>query len=170
MKVWDFTKELEASRQFTQQSHKALRSYLGASLKDYQPNEDVALDKQGADAIVTLASGRQIYVDYKADKKDNDNICLELWSSEEHNKLGWSCDNTKITDVIVYLKPVKEYALVFDFKAMQAFLRNECNLHQEEVLKRIKRIANKGYTTVIALYNTKELLASLGTTCWVSLK
>lgn len=170
MTLADFRNDLAGSKGFDPQVEHALRVYLGGNFLSYTANEnDVELDKKGVDAWVDLVNGRRNYIDYKADRKDSDTICLELWSNEERGVPGWSVDNSKLTDYVVYLKTKLDYALVFHFHAMQAFLRDQCQNNASDILRRLRRVPNKGYTTAVVFYSRTELEQALGHAVYVPL-
>src|SRR5688572_29161879 len=51
--------------------------------------EDGWAQRGGIDRVLTLSSGRTIYVDEKVREKDYGDIILEQWSDVERRKPGW---------------------------------------------------------------------------------
>ena len=105
---------------------------------------DIEQDKKGTDYIATLRQGAQILIDAKARakgasqwwKKDGPELALETWSvmpegkygkSFEQTKLGWTLDESKETDLILFTfdegDTDKVFLICFQLLRM-AFLKN----------------------------------------------
>ena len=139
-----------------------MQLYFGAAFGRYSKNTDLALDMKGVDATVELTNGKQVYLDLKADSYNTEQVALELWSNTERGKLGWTCDNTKLTDLVVYIKVAKQRLYVFPFLQLQRFMRQQCQSDPNALMDRMKVVRNPNYTTTIALYSTDEMLTAMG--------
>ena len=72
-------------------------------------------DKRGVDYWVELVSGKMISIDCKIRDKDfgQDDLALETWSVKEQQKIGWTRDESKMADYIVWFwKDSRRYAIV----------------------------------------------------------
>jgi hypothetical protein len=81
----------------------------------------VSDDRRGTDWWVLLASGGDISVDCKVRETDwsarkhnpADDLALETWSVVERQKIGWTLDETKRTDYVLWLwRDTGRWALV----------------------------------------------------------
>lgn len=72
-------------------------------------NVGLSQDKAGIDVIITLESGKQLFIDEKKRRKNYRDILLEIHHDEKENKLGYILDPKKKTDFIVYIiEPTSE--------------------------------------------------------------
>jgi hypothetical protein len=77
-------------------------------------------DRQGTDYWAHRRHGlRPLSIDLKARSEDPietrgaDDVALETWSVTEHQKVGWTRDETKQTDYILWMwQPTKRFLLV----------------------------------------------------------
>ena len=75
-------------------------------------------DRNGTDYWVQHKSGKQISVDCKIREQDyaqqgKDDLALEIWSVCEKNKVGWTLNESKRTDFILwYWIPTKRWCLI----------------------------------------------------------
>lgn len=158
----DFHTSLARSQGYDELAAECMARYFGNAFAGYAKNDDIELDKRGVDAIVTLTNGKRLYLDLKVDHYDTDQFTLELWSNTERGKLGWTCDNTKLTDLVVYIKAARNTTYVFPFLQLQHFMRQQCALEPQRLMQRMKVVRNTNYSTTIVLYRTQELLSALG--------
>ena len=163
-----FAASFQTSQGYDDLVSAGMQLYLGKSFASYTKNEDLELDKLGVDAIVRRTNGKTVYVDYKIDSYNSDSIALEMWSNKERGKVGWACDTSKLTDYVVFVKPQKQYFLIFPFLQMQHFIRNEVKERPTEFFHRLRDVRNPGYTTSIALFTLEELKKGLGELCQIA--
>lgn len=72
-------------------------------------------DRRGVDYWVELGSGKMLSVDCKIRDRDygEDDLALETWSVIEQQKIGWTLDESKMADYIVWFwKDSRRYAVV----------------------------------------------------------
>jgi len=98
----------------------------------------VELDKKGVDYIATLRKGAEVYIDAKTRKKGcgkywhngEPEVSIELWSvmpggkyntSQDRSKAGWTLDEAKITDMILYTfdREDTDTAYLFPFQPLR---------------------------------------------------
>jgi hypothetical protein len=105
---------------------------------------DESLQKRGVDKIFHTRSGRKIFVDEKARRKEYGDILLEEFSDWKGKKPGW-CYSDKITDYISYVIVPKKIVTMVPFLLMQSFFV----LNYDALIKLYGRrfSFNKGYET-----------------------
>ncbi len=63
-----------------------------------------AQDRQGIDYTVATATGKQIAIDVKCRSKDyGQDLALETWSSIESRSVGWTRNESKHTDFVLWI-------------------------------------------------------------------
>lgn len=87
-------------------------------------------DRRGTDWWVNTQSGSQLSVDAKVRSQDYslrgyDDLALETWSVIENEKVGWTLDETKRTDYVLWLwTKTGRWALV-PFAMLQGVFKRE---------------------------------------------
>lgn len=119
----------------------------------------------GIDRVVTLNSGKAIYVDEKVRDKAWPDILLEYWSSEEHKRPGWIAQDMA-SDYIAYAFIPTEECYLLPFHT----LRLAWHKNRGEWVAKYRRIeaANQGYTTVSVAVPIAVVLDSLSDAVRVS--
>ena len=137
MNEFDFMAKLNASKAARSGGMAAI---IKTALDGCQAVEEasVELDKQGVDYVATLRRGAQVFIDMKSREagaakywSDGPELTLETWSVLPVNgslgKVGWTLDEQKITDCILYVFEPSDtdaiYFLPFQHLRM-AFRRN----------------------------------------------
>ena len=90
-------------------------------------------DKTGIDWFVELSSGRVVGVDCKIREEDyslrdpaKDDVALETWSKVEQRKVGWTLDESKRCDYILWLwKDTGRWMLVPFLYLLEVFRENK---------------------------------------------
>lgn len=100
------------------------------------------LDKKGVDYIATLRGGADVYIDAKTReegcskywKNGEPELAIELWSvmpggkfnmPRERSKAGWTIDEAKITDMVLYTFSTSDCptAFLFPFQSLRIAAR-----------------------------------------------
>lgn len=107
-KVGNFWRDLAASKEYTQLVFDTLN-------RKYGPCEIVVNNIKGNDKGIDLVIKRvgmsDINIDVKERKIDYGDILLEEYSNGTKKTPGWTWDNSKETDVIVYVTPNNIYLI-----------------------------------------------------------
>jgi hypothetical protein len=89
---------------------------------------ETELDKKGVDFVATLRGGAQVMVDVKSRvsgcsrywKNGQPELAIEKWSvmpggrfNERFPKAGWTLDEAKVTDMILYVFPPEDCTTAF---------------------------------------------------------
>lgn len=140
----DFREKLEYSQLKTGQLNVIYRIHFKPYVRKVEKVNDIVLQRQGIDTILTMASGAQIYFDEKVRAKDYGDILLEEYSVWEQRKEGWLC-GSKQTDYITYIVVPSKRIFFLPFLLLQkAWDMN----HDGWLTKYGRRFApNKGYQT-----------------------
>lgn len=86
-------------------------------------------DKRGIDYWLEFAGGKMETLDVKIREKDwalrgdKDNICLELASDEGRGKPGWSLDETKLTDWVLFYWEESGHAEIYPARMVRGALQ-----------------------------------------------
>lgn len=112
----------------------------------------------GIDRVITLESGKSIYVDEKVRAESWPDILLEYWSSVEHQRPGWIAQDMA-SDYIAYAFIPTEECFLLPFHT----LRLAWHENRNAWVSKYKRVeaANKGYTTVSVAVPTGVVLSAL---------
>lgn len=112
----------------------------------------------GIDRVLTLASGKTLYVDEKVREENWPDILLEYWSNFERKVPGWVAKDLAC-DFIAYAFVPSQRCHLLPFQTLRRAWREN---HQAWV-SNYKRIEarNSGYTTVSVAIPTKVLLSAL---------
>lgn len=98
----------------------AIRAFFGPSCREVVP-ADKSMDRLGVDYVATLRRGATVYVDAK--RRFNcarywrggvPELTLEIWSAcpggETPARVGWTLDESKLTDYVLFTWPAEEHA------------------------------------------------------------
>jgi hypothetical protein len=125
-------------------------------------------DRLGADYFLQYPGGRFESVDVKIRKVDwsakgKPNLCLEILSNVEQNKIGWTLDPNKITDWVFFyfLDTQKNYR--FNFKQLrQAFSENMDDLITKgEMSEQKTGTGGKNYTSKSVFVTYRDLALAI---------
>jgi hypothetical protein len=132
------------------------------------PVIDLAQQRLGIDRVITLLSGREIYVDEKVRGRTRQDIVFEKWSSVEHKRPGW-IEKPLSCDYIAYAFTDSEVCYVIPYQGMKRIWR----AHEQEWTQRYGRSyklqtsQNNGYTTAwLAVPLAVVLLAMSSEAIW----
>lgn len=85
----------------------------------------LAEDMTGIDYQITTPSGKTINVDMKI--RDHDfghDICIEYISSIEDFRIGWTVDQSKVTDYVIWYWRDSRRWLAYDFRQLRQVTRS----------------------------------------------
>lgn len=124
---YDFDRQLQMSYGVCDRltSDVLLGFFPGA--REILKRESVQIDKQGVDLWVVLDNGKRLAVDVKVREKDfgKDDLALEVWSVVENQVIGWSLDEKKQTDYILWFwKDTRKFCIVPFPLLVKAFQHN----------------------------------------------
>lgn len=126
-------------------------------------NEDVALDKQGVDYVATLRKGAKVLIDHKHREPCKQHwqrsamgiliaeIALEIWSVVEAKRIGWTLDESKLTDYTLHTFAPDD--------------TDECWLLPFQLLR---AAFHKNYQAWTARYKRAKQQSSRGSSNWTS--
>jgi len=112
MTKYSFNEELDLSKQRQYLDILAIRSMINGCT-EVKPT-DKEMDEKGADYIAKIGNGSPIYIDAKTRLKgcskywtnNTPELAIERWSvmpdSDNVGKVGWTLDEAKITEIILY--------------------------------------------------------------------
>jgi hypothetical protein len=138
--IHEFSERLEFSKGARKTSDvETIRSLLPGCVSVLQSS--VEMDKRGVDYIATLRRGAEVLIDAKAREKGcsrywrgEPEVAIEIWSvmptgkyGKREGKAGWTFDESKITDAILYTyDPIDcDTAYFFPFQHLRmAAIRN----------------------------------------------
>jgi len=112
------------------------------------PVIDLGMQKRGIDRVITLAGGRELYIDEKVRTRTRPDILFEKWSSVEHKRPGW-IEKPLDCDYIAYAFTDSRVCYVIPYQGMKRIWR----AHEQEWTSRYGRNCqlwesrNKDYTT-----------------------
>ena len=106
---------------------------------------DTPEQRAGIDRMIRLKDGGIIHIEEKVRHTDYNDILLELWSSMEHETLGWA-GKPLHCDYVAYVFLPGKRCYLFPFQQLQRALWK----HWDEWKQKYKTVkaANRGYTTV----------------------
>lgn len=103
----------------------------------------IEVDDLGIDYTAVLENGRQVRVDIKKRSKgcskfwrQGPELQIEIWSNVEYRHVGWSVDDTKKTDLIIYVFDRFDYDRFYVFDAR--LLRKTIMIYGREWYKKYK--------------------------------
>lgn len=106
MKESDFEADLDQSNGSSEEKM-AMKALAQAFPGRFVRKATVAEDMKGADFFVEV-DNVEIAIDVKFRKHDcrdfgKNDVCLEIWANQKTKKLGWTRDDTKITDGVLWV-------------------------------------------------------------------
>src|SRR5690606_11977680 len=116
--------------------------------------------------VLTLASGKVLYVDEKVREEDWPDILIEYWSDYERRRPGWAAKELAC-DFIAYAFIPSATCYLLPFQTLQRACRTNGRLWWDSY-KRIPA-KNNGYTTVSIAVPIPVLMAALAdamVVCW----
>jgi hypothetical protein len=112
----------------------------------------------GIDRVLTLASGKTLYVDEKVREKDWPDVLLEYWSDRDRKKPGWVAKDLAC-DFIAYAFVPSETCYLLPFQTLRRAWQT-CHKRWVAEYRRVEAV-NDGYVTVSVAVPTQVLLSSL---------
>lgn len=104
-----------------------IRNHLARLFPDSLTIRKAAMenDKLGADYWIEFRHGQFRAVDVKVRAEDwkakgKPDIALEIWANREKRKPGWTIDNNKLTDYVLFVWLDTGRADLFDFRLLKA--------------------------------------------------
>ena len=136
--IYSFTERLQFSKGARQDTDAAtILSLLDGCVS--VESASVALDKQGVDYVATLRRGSEVFIDAKSRERGcsrfwngNPELAIERWSvmpggkySQASPKTGWTLDEAKKTDMILYTFDPSDcdIAFLFPFQSLRIAAR-----------------------------------------------
>lgn len=167
MRVHDFRRSVDLSRQYAgapwwEQVYRAAFPSFAAMV---YVNDDGWAQRGGIDRVVTLTSGKTLYIDEKVRTEDWPDFLIERWSDREHQVPGWAkkdlaCDYIAyafIPSATCYLLPFQQLRLAVSTHG-QIWLR-KAEAKQDGY--RVVEAKNGGYTTESIVIPKEVLLDAL---------
>ena len=120
---------------------------------------DIKLQKQGIDRIITLDNGRNIFVDEKIRKKNYDDICIEYLSSMESGTPGWIEKDT-MCDYICYAFLPAKICYVLPYQILKRVWR----YYKDQWIEKYTRVEAKNmyYTTISVAVPISVVMEKIG--------
>ena len=130
MGSYDFQKQLAFSRGIRENTDVETLKKIIFGCQDVI-KAGIELDKKGIDYIATLRGGAQVFIDAKSREKGcsrfwkpSPELALEVWSvmpggkyntPKERQKVGWTLDESKLTDLVLFTYDISDTAECFLF-------------------------------------------------------
>lgn len=101
------------------------------------------LQKSGVDVLLKLKDKKYLTIEEKFRFSDYEDLLIEIWSAKERNSIGWTIDDKKITDYLVY---VTNRIYFFDYKKLRNLAKE--NLDNWTNKYQMISVKNEGYTSI----------------------
>lgn len=152
----DFFEDLDRS------NNDEVAEKIKQKLKEHFKADDVIKNERAGDDLgidyFVIKNGRTINVDAKVRDvafADYEDVAIETWSNVENQKIGWSRDDNKLTDYVIWLWTDGECKVV-DFRLLcNVVKKNWEQWIQEKQTARQK--TNGLYTSECVFVSIKEL-------------
>lgn len=95
--------------------------------------ENSLLQYKGIDRIITFINGGAYNFEEKVRRKDFDDFLCEIYSqwygrNDHRNKIGWTLDNNKTSDFLVYAIAPLRKAYILPFPTLRVVAKTNCRL------------------------------------------
>lgn len=121
-------------------------------------NGDGWAQRGGIDRVITLTSGKTLYVDEKVRRKHYDDIFLEYWSDHEGRRPGW-VEKDLACDYIAYAFAETQTCYLLPFLQLRRAWR--LNRNEWFELYGNRPVPNNGYTTIGIPVPVAEVLGAI---------
>jgi len=177
-KVYDFDIMLQRSkRERAKQDLAALLDLIPGAVSARE-TEDIERDKKGIDYIVTLRSGADIYIDAKQTLKPERHtwrygepeLLIEVYSALETQKAGWTLDESKVTDYILYsfCPEDTQRRFLVPFQLLRMAARKYIHKWLEYKRREVKtKSRGRGWTTVVTYVPVSKLMQAVMSECYI---
>lgn len=156
MKIFNFDKQLHFSNNKTTISHIFGLLYKHTKIKGHK-KADIKDDKNGVDYWITTNKGNIKGIDLKIRDKDfgNEDVALEIYSNIEKQTIGWTIDDKKITDYIIWYWCDTKRLLIIDYKQLRILAKEKIDHWEDKYFTAEQR--NHGYTSLCVFVPIKEI-------------
>lgn len=167
MRVHDFHQSVDLSRQYASAPwwEKVYKRAFPSFASMIYVNDDGWAQRGGIDRVVTLKSGKTLYVDEKVRTEDWPDFLLERWSDKDRQTPGWAkkdlaCDYIAyafIPSATCYLLPFQQVRLAVSTYGQQWLKKAEAKYYGYRVVE----AKNNGYITESIAVPREVLLDAL---------